>query len=90
MATIIKADGTTVHVVPQNDTEFSLEELNNIVNGSIEIIRLTHVHYMVVNETGKLLALPHNRLASIFFSICTDGEDSIVGDVLICRTNEIK
>lgn len=90
MATIIKTDGTMVHTSPQNGTDFTLEELNNIVNGCIEIVRLTHVHYMVVNESGKLLALPHNRLASVFFSICTDGEDSIAGDVLICRTDEIQ
>lgn len=90
MATIIKADGTTVHVCPKNGTDFSLEELNNIVNGSIEIVRLTYAFYMVVNESGKLLSLPYNRLASTFFSICTDGEDSIAGDVLICRTDEVQ
>lgn len=90
MATIIKADGTTVHTCPQNGTDFSLEELNHIVNGCIEIVRLTHVHYMVVNESGKLLSLPLNQLASTIFSICTDGEDSIVGDVLICRTDEVQ
>lgn len=90
MATIIKTDGTIEHVCPKNGTDFLLEELNNIVNGSIEVIAITPGHYMIVNESGKLLALPHNRLASTIFSIYTDAEDSIVGDVLICPTSEVQ
>lgn len=90
MATIIKADGTMEHVCPKNGTDFSLNELNNIVNGSIEVIKITPGHYMIVNESGKLLTLPLNRLASTIFSIYTDAEDSIVGDVLICPISEIK
>lgn len=41
MAKIIKTDGTIVEVTPQNGTDFQLEELQKIVGGYIEVLRLT-------------------------------------------------
>ncbi len=40
MAKIIKTDGTIVEVTPQNGTDFQLEELQKIVGGYIEVLRL--------------------------------------------------
>lgn len=53
MAKIIKTDGTIVEVTPQNGTDFQLEELQKIVGGYIEVLRLTDNEIMVANEEGK-------------------------------------
>jgi hypothetical protein len=39
-ATVYETDGSTREVEPKNGTDFKLEELNAIVHGFIEIIRL--------------------------------------------------
>ena len=93
-AKIIKADGTTIKVEPKNGTDFSLEELNEIVNGYIEIVwfRDGSDQIMVLNEEGKFEGLPYNHQATI---IAQQGKaisltDNIVGDVLLCHKDLIK
>ena len=85
MATLIKSDGTIIEVEPKNDTDFNLEELQQYVGGYIELLTLINFRYMVVNEEGKLNGLPLNAKASAIYRF-----DTIVGDVLICKVEEIK
>ena len=85
MALILKTDFTQVELNPKNGTDFSLEELQKIVGGYIEIVNLNEEYIMVVNEEGKLLGLPANPSATI---IARQG--LIVGDVLVCRREEVK
>lgn len=53
MAHIIKTDGTIIEVQPKNGTDFQLEELQAVVEGYIQIVRLDNDKVMVVNEEGK-------------------------------------
>lgn len=84
MARWMKANGETIEVQPKNGTDYSLEELQGFVGGYIEIILVGDDSYMVVNEEGKLMGLPVNIKASGM------ARDVIVGDVLVCGTDEIK
>lgn len=88
MAVILKANGEQVLVHPNNNNDFSLEELREIVGGHIEIIRLPDF-YMVVNEEGKLINLPLNEEATQIYQCGTKELDYIVGDVLICSIGQI-
>lgn len=85
MAKWIKANGETIEVNPKNGTDYSLEELQGFVGGYIEIVRMDDEHFMVVNEEGKVYGLPINMTASMLIM-----SDTIVGDVLVCKSNEIK
>lgn len=50
MATLIKADGTRTEIQPKNGTDFKLEELQEYVDGYIEIVNLRNGEILVINE----------------------------------------
>lgn len=93
-AQILKVDGTQGSIKPNNGTDFSLEEMKEIVGGWIEVV---YFHdgtnrIMVLNEEGKLEGLPYNHQATI---IAQQGRaiglnDEIVGNVLLCHRNQVK
>ena len=87
VTTIIRADGTTDSVRPQ-DGKFTPEELQLIVQGEVEYIRLNATQTMVVNHKGKLLFLPENYYASLLIRMAGI-KDNVVGDVLVCSPDEI-
>ena len=92
MATIIYPDRRKVIIEPKNGTDFRLDQLQEIVGGYIEVLRLGDEHLMVVNENGKYSELEYNpaatELAIKHQAIMYN--DFIVGTVLICKVNEIK
>jgi len=93
MARLIFTDGSIKHVEPKNGTDFQLEELKDFVGGYIEILHLRESNQlMVVNEEGKLLGLDFNLIASTVAQCCNacGQDDYIVGNVLICRKEEVK
>lgn len=87
---IYKANGEVIETSPKNGTNYSLEELKEIVGGYIEIIHLTNNKIMVINDEGKLINLPHNENATTLYRICLDTIDFIIGNVLVCHTNRIR
>ena len=94
MATLIKSNGEETNVIPQNKTDFKLDELQNYVGGIIEIVRTKDNKMMVMNEEGKINDLPINQKASELYQYnephCRQASfDFIAGDVLICNENEI-
>ena len=90
MAKIIYCDGTSKHVEPKNGKDFSLEELQSIVGGYIEIHLLNNNLIMVINEEGKLCDLEYNAVATNEYRRVYATTDWIVGDVLICDSNQVK
>lgn len=75
----IKADGRELTITPAKKV-FTLKELQAAVGGYIEHVDLSHTgadEVMVVNEDGKSLELPANKIASLI--ACRP----IVGDVLV-------
>lgn len=91
MANIIKTDGTIVEVTPQNGTDFQFEELQKIVGGYIEVLRLTGKAIMVANEEGKFYCTYNHeatKIAKEYGAIYKS--DYICGDVLICNAGEVR
>lgn len=85
---IHKTDGTKVYVSPDAKT-YSLEELQRVVGGYIEIVRLTAEVMMIVNEEGKVNGLPVNENATKLLRTCLLTDDFIVGDALVCDAHHI-
>jgi hypothetical protein len=88
-AKIYKADGSIIDVKPNNGTDFSLEELQEIVGGYIEIVSLMDDEIMVINEEGKLIDLPFNETATQMYQEVDGFYDYIAGDVLVCDSNMV-
>lgn len=89
MAQIIKSNGETKTVEPKNGTDFKLEELQAIVGGYIQIAYLRDDEIMVMDDEGKLKEKDLNLQASLRYRRDVNPYDSIVGDVLICKTNQV-
>ncbi len=83
--TVIRTNGTTEILFPKNGTDFKLEELQEIVEGYIELISIPPFYYMVVNEEGALIKLPVNELASSIYN-----HGPIFGNVLVCEKDMVK
>ena len=88
-AKIYKADGSIIDVKPNNGTDFSLEELQEIVGGYIEIVGLMDNEIMVINEEGKLIDLPFNENATQLYQEVDGFYDYIAGDVLVCDSSMV-
>lgn len=89
---IIKTDGSKHVIAPKNGKKFELEELQELVGGYIQVIRLNNKdnQCMIVNENGKLYNLEHNAEASVIahsYRAIFDN-DFIVGDVAIINNNQ--
>ena len=88
MATILRVDGDSEEVQPRNGIDFSLEELQKIVGGYIEIVKVSNRQIMVVDNEGKLKGKPVNLMASFLYG--NPDDDAIVGDALVCESGEVK
>lgn len=87
---IIKSDGTEQFVNPEGaNDKFTLEQLQRIVGGYIQVINLPANKLLVINEEGKLLSLPVNQKASSLARFCKSifDTDFIVGDAVIIESN---
>lgn len=80
---IIKADGTFTNQPPL-DKKYTLDELQKIVGGYIEIIGTPQGKILVINEEGKLKGLPINIAATDIAG------QEIVGDALYTERSLIK
>lgn len=90
MAKIYKTNGEIIETEPKNGTDFSWEELNNIVGGYIEVAYLSKELIMVLNEEGKINNLPTNELATMLYQNSISIHDYICGDVLVCDKKQVK
>lgn len=89
MDKIIYPDGTVKETSPKNGKFYELKELQEIVNGFIELVPISTTQYAVINEEGKILNLPLNRLATLDYSCALWNNDYFAGNVLICDKNHI-
>jgi len=83
---VLSPDGSSREFLPANRKTYTLEELQEVVGGYIEIISLSNGFLMVLNEEGKLKGLPFNEQASQLIP----PTDYIVGDVLVCKSKRIE
>ncbi len=78
----IDIDGTVS--TETRDSEPTLQELQQWVQGYIELVHLSDGSEMFVNEDGKRLRLPINELASTMARDVLSPHDQIVGRVVVC------
>ena len=90
MAQIIKTTGEVIETQPKNGTDFSLEELQTIVGGYIEVVSLRDGRLVCCDEQGKCKGKDRNHKATDIFQAALPTRDFLVGDVLVCDVNEIK
>lgn len=92
MAKIFNTDGTTREIEPKNGTDFQLEEMREVVGGYIELVDLRDGRLLVINEEGKLYNMDVNLAAtSIAHAARAIADwDIIVGNVLLCNSDQIK
>ncbi len=83
MAEIIKTDGMRQPVQPANGTDFTLEEMQAIVGGDIELVFLNETEIMVVNEEGKINDLAYNPAAT-FSKETTREHQTILSEMCSC------
>lgn len=86
----LKTDKTKETVVFKG-SHASLEEMQELVGGYIELIYLNDNNVIVVNEDGKQNDLPYNELAtSEAIARNEDFEDFIVGNAILINRNFIQ
>lgn len=90
MARLYKTNGEVIEVSPKNNRDFTLEELQSFVEGDIEIINLTAEKILIVNEEGKINKLPFNELATELWKKYYGRTDYIVGNALLCNSDEVR
>ncbi len=92
-AMIVYSTGIVEKVSPKNGTDFHYTELNEIVGGHFEIVYLRDgdkTYLMILNDEGKLKDLPINNIATSMYIDVTGRMDTIHGDVLICRMDQVQ
>tara|TARA_Y100000361_G_C10924262_1_gene220524 strand:- start:87 stop:359 length:273 start_codon:yes stop_codon:yes gene_type:complete len=71
----------TIH---KEDEKLTLEQLQKLVGGYIQIIPLANKKQMIINEEGKLMDLPYNQTATDLMKETYEGTtDWIAGDAII-------
>ena len=90
MAAIITTNGEVKPVVPNNGTDFQIEEIQAAVGGYVEIVTLWTGGLMCLDEEGKLKGKDINHKATAMYRNKRNTKDFIVGDVLICDKKQIK
>ena len=90
MALWIRTTGATETVTPRNGTSFTVEELQALVGGYYEALRLDDGRIMWINEEGRMNDLPRNRVANDLLTMCSFSMQpaDIVGDVVIATMAE--
>lgn len=89
-ATLLRADGTFSVVMPDNGKNFSLEEMQRLVGGYIELVSAKKEDMiLVINEEGKLQDewIANERATKLSR---LDGVDLIAGDAIYMHTSMMK
>lgn len=92
MAILLTTDGASEVVAPQDGPSFQLQELYRLLQVRvIEIHPLNDNMVMVCDEEGKLKDAPQFNLGgTIMYQACYGDCDEIYGNVLICRSEEVR
>jgi hypothetical protein len=81
MATLIRTSGLQETVTPLNGTTFTLEEMQTLVGGYIQMIWTHDCLIGMVDEDGKLKGKPINHVATTHYRY--GSHDPLVGEVLV-------
>lgn len=95
MALLIKTSGQVEFVRPGNGTDFSLEEMQSLVGGFVEILQIKNErrgndrkYILLAHEESKLVNEPEiNPIASKIANLFPG--DYVAGDVVLCKDCEV-
>lgn len=82
-STLYYVDGRKEEIHPAGAT-WTLEELQTLVGGYIQVLRTHDARWMVIDEEGKNKSKPLNPLATILYQY--GREDPIVGVAVVVDT----
>lgn len=86
MATLIKTDGSLTEIEPKNGQKFELEELQQYVQGYIELVFLKKDRLLVINDDGKShLSLNEKATEIAHNEAAIYPRDYICGDAVLCK-----
>ena len=89
MAILIRhCETITQSVAPKNGHDFTLDEMQAFVGGHIEFVHLDDDMILCINEEGKLLELPPNRIATVYASPYLRDGDYIAGHAVLMTKTE--
>lgn len=97
-AIVYHADGSVTKILPNNGTDFTLAEMQGIVEGPIDIQPLPKSgEVMILNDEGKLNGLPKNELATAVWKKAYpiaeyphNNDELVVGTVIVCLSEMVK
>lgn len=72
--------------LPNPGQELSLKDMQQMVGGYIEMVRLSNgKQALIINEEGKLKGLPTNPTATLLVADVLREQDYIVGDAILAE-----
>jgi len=79
-------------ISPENGKNFKLDELYKMLDCKmIEIVNLSACQIMIIDEEGKMNDAPYNDMATYYFRKAhPKNHDFIVGNALVCSSNDIE
>lgn len=86
----IKSDGKETQVRPADGKFYSLKQLQRMVGGYIETVKLPPDLLMVVNEEGRQLGLQMNRKASRRAMVRLHRPMVIYGNAVLIKQDELE
>jgi len=81
---LFQTDGRTKLLTPKNGSHWTLEELQGLVGGYIEVVSTVDRRFMVVNDEGKRLNLELNIPATRLY--IHGRRDVILGPAVVVDT----
>jgi hypothetical protein len=91
-ATLLKTDGSSTPVKPENGTDFKLEELYKLIGTDmVEVVPLANGRILVIDEEGKLKGKGVNAEADRLFQVKRmQWGDYIVGDAVLMDSEDFR
>lgn len=88
MATVMPAVGKSYELAPADGKTFTMQELQKLVGGYFQALRVEDGRWMYCNEDGKALKLPRNEEATALMRGRIASRDYLVGTVVVCSPLE--
>jgi len=89
MATVFEVNGTRRAVHPATPPSFTLEEMQALVGGYIEMVPMAGDKMLIINEEGKLQGLPYNIDATWQVADRLLSGDYIAGPAVLVSEQEL-
>lgn len=84
-AYLVSVEGSIQEITPQNGTDFQLKELQELVDGPIEVTHFTNDQIMIVHEEGKFVKRKNEKATRMAHDEnCIFYDDYLCGNVVIC------